>query len=214
MVALTMDKPSDGHAYSVDIIKRVRNFLRADTSLWPDAKLLRHTDEFAVLVGMRIRTERKLKSADRVQDITSRLLEPVETLLQAVKDDDFSNEFVAPWGDLRNIDLDHLIDTLQDLANQANNHIATIERSGAKGKPWDSYLKEYFVGMLSVLCEFIDREFEPSAKGTFNKLAYLLGEDLFDLHPTKKRLVLDGAIRKHVDNWNANKTRLFEQSRL
>jgi hypothetical protein len=208
--ATVCGRPIDGHAYTVDEITRLRNFLKANASLWPDEKLYRHTDEFAVLVGLAIRSERELSTGDRIDDINSRLVRPAEKLILTLTDPDFSKEFIASWGDLRTFDADPLVDTLRTLVGHANKHVAIIRANGTNGKSWDSDLKDYFVRMVSLLCEFIDRDFEPTVKGPFSTLTYLLGEPLFDPEPTSNRLFFDGAIRKHVDHWNANK-RLFQR---
>ena len=119
---------------------------------------------FAVLVGLHIRMERQIEPAKRVLDINSRLVQPAETLLKTLRDADFSKEFTASWGGaLGNVDTDPLIDVLENLLNQARQHIAKIKATGKRGKSWDSDLKDHFIDMVAILCEFIDRKFEPTA---------------------------------------------------
>jgi hypothetical protein len=208
--ATVCGRPIDGHAYTADEITRLRNFLKASAFDWPEERLYRHTDEFAVLIGLEIRSERELSTRDRIDDINSRLVRPAEDLILTLTDPEFSKEFRASWGDLRKFDADPLIDTLRTLVEHANKHVVIVRAAGTKGKSWDSDLKDYFVRMVAILCEFIDRDFEPTVKGPFSTLTYLLGEALFDPVPAGNKLFFDGAIRKHVDHWNANK-RLFQR---
>lgn len=209
----TIRESIDCHAYLLSEIQTLRDILGAKVSVWPDDRLFRYTDEFAIYVGLALRTERKLSSAKRLGEIHSRLVEPATTLLESLQDPDFLKEFLVPWSGLKTVDTDSLVDELIKIISGSRAHVATINSHGAKGPSSDSDLKSHFVTMVAVLCECIDHEFEPKRKTQFNKAehtqfseaVYLLAKPLFLPDVTRQRLTFDGAIREHVDAWNANK---------
>jgi hypothetical protein len=180
--------------------------------------LYRYTDEFAAYVGLALRTVREISSKDQLAEIECRLVGPASTLLDSHQDSDFFKEFLAPWSGLKRVDTESFIDQLKTVVAGAHEHIATIKAHSGKGRSPDGDFKHHFVTMVAIFCECIDPDFEPTRKVQFKKAeptqfseaVYLLAKPLFPTGEKRPRLTFEGAIRKHVDMWNANKKAFLE----
>jgi hypothetical protein len=159
-----------------------------------------HTDALAVLVGWHVRNEREIILKDRVPEIRARLLKPAKTLLGALESVEFSKEFRVTWGGFKEVDTVSLANELKKLIAGVPKHIDTLKSAGARGKGWDSDLKDHFIKKVAFLCEFLDPHFEPTIK-YLNRPAYLLAAPLFKPDPKKNEPFLKGAIAKFVRNF-------------
>jgi hypothetical protein len=102
-----------------------------------------HTDQLAVLVGWHIRTERDVTPKDRIDQIHDRLIKPAITLRKTFDSTDFSKEFLPTWGSLGEVDTLLLANELGRLITAVRAHTEIIRNAGAKGKQWDSDLKDH-----------------------------------------------------------------------
>lgn len=192
----TIRQPKQGHAYLHKEIQSLRKMLNLNEAAWPDKELYLHTDGLAVLVGWHVRNEREISSKYRIPEIRLRLDQPARALLKALKSDDFSKEFRASWGGLRDVDTELLAGELEKLILGVPKHIKVIKDAGAKGKEWDSDLKDHFIRRVTYFCEFANPDFHPSAK-SLEGPAYLLAAPLLVLDPNAER-PLQNAIVKFV----------------
>jgi hypothetical protein len=198
-------EPFDGHAYSESEIGELRDILKASSIEWPDHRLHRHTDEFAFYVGWWIRVERPNPPGERITQVKCQLLKPAKDLSDSISEHDLSREFMQPWGGYREFNIESFKKALEQFIGATNRHLQELKHTSKKGKSADSDLIRHFVYAVSMLCEVINKDFEPR-RGTkrpsaskFYKVATLLWPALFQGPPR-----LQGAIRKFVDRWNEN----------
>jgi hypothetical protein len=202
-------KPIDGHAYSKGEIAKLRKIFDDISSIdWPDHLLHRHTDEFALYVGWQIRREPTKPARERIREVTSQLCRPAESLLCAITKHDVSRELKLSWGGYRDFDIESFEQHLRQFINATDRHLQELKRTSRKGKPLDSDLKQLFVDTASMLCEVIDKNFEPQrgtkiASAKLEEVTNLLGPALF-----RGKMKYDGARRNLVDRWNKNLRRL------
>jgi hypothetical protein len=200
-----MREPKDGHAYLPSEIAKLRRILKIDESVWSDERLYSNTDKLAALVGFYFLFERKAAAADRIKEISARLIRPSETLLHALNDSgEFSKEFTQSNG-LHEIERGSLVKALQQLRRGARKQIAAIKSTSAKGKSWDSDMKERFVFLVAAFRRYVDPSFKPTIK-SLSGAVHLLAKPLFNPDPKRHHLFFDGAIRKYVDMRRANRT--------
>jgi hypothetical protein len=100
---------------------------------------------FAAYIGMRLRFERKLTSKARIKDIKNRFLRPAVNLLETIKDQDFSKEFLVPWSGFEFESISDLKSRLEHSIANETNHIQTIQIRSSRGKQWDASLKRFHV---------------------------------------------------------------------
>jgi len=175
-------------------------------------------DEFAVFVGLAVRSERQKPTRDRINELTGRLLEIAKDLDTSIADRDVAREFLQPWGGYREFDIDSFKKHLAEFIRCSERHLDALKRRGTKGKPWNSDLKVFFIDTVSILCEYIDNDFEPrrglkSSSSQLNDVANLLGPALFEPDSQQGTAHFDGAIRDLVDRWNYNKRKLMKRAR-
>ena len=208
----------NGHAFSIAELKDLRSILRV-TGAQADIDFLQfETDAFAAYIGFRIRTERKLPSKKRIKDIESRFLTPLETILRAVNDPEFSKEFLVYWSGFDSESILDLKSRLESERVNAMTHIQTIKRRASKGKQWDASLKRIHVYLSACLCEYLNNDFEPkrmNADGReearmLHEAVILLAKPVFEKEG-RKNVGFSGAIREHVDNWNNAKRSVWQE---
>jgi hypothetical protein len=198
----------DGHAYTPEELQNLRSILRLRGDPATDIERLRsESDKFAVLVGWWVKGERQRTGRARANDVRVRLLKPSEDLLRTITDEDFAKEFSQSWGKLTESDHGKLEDTLRATINAANDHISILEQHISRGKTWAHDLTRIHVHVTACFCEYFDNQFEPSRtndgveeRGTFQEAVELLAKPIFP-----ERGGFSGAIREHIDNWNAEK---------
>jgi hypothetical protein len=89
----------------------------------------------------------------------------------------------------------------------------------ARGRQWDFGLKRHHVYLTACLCEYLNPSFEParvSAEGKeenrmFHEAVQLLAVPLFHKSDRSRHQGFSGAIREHIDGWNAAKRKLSQQ---
>src|SRR5690348_3670533 len=99
-VELVVWDSNGGHAYPADTIGELRRVLRISQLDFPDRLLRRHTDELAVIVGLYLRLENRLTSAQQASLMERKLLKPAKTLAEALDDFSLAPEFTRRWSDL------------------------------------------------------------------------------------------------------------------
>ena len=199
-------------------MRELRSILRIRGDSQSEVDRLRlESDKFAFLVGWWVQAERRLSGKERISDVRKRLLKPADALLKAVKDPDFAKEFSQPWGGLVDFDHARFRDELIAIVAAASKHIAAIKKHMARGKAWDHDLKRLHVHMTACFCEYFNHSFEPSRmsgsgkeeRRAFQEAVELLAKPLFKR--VGKRGGFTGAIREHIDGWNAAKGDVFTQ---
>jgi hypothetical protein len=181
-----------------------------------DIDLLRsESDKFAFLVGWWVQGERQLSGKKRVKEFRENVLQPAEALRKALNNQEFVKEFSAPWGGF--VDFDHakFEQELQTFVAAARRHVDAIEKHTARGRTWNQDLKRLHVYMTACFCEYFNRSFEPSRlnssgkekRHTLQSAVEILAKPLFN--NGRRGSGFSGAIREHVDGWNAAKRELF-----
>jgi hypothetical protein len=191
-------------------LKRIRTALQVTENNWPDERLHRLTDELAVVVGFRVRLTPKLPMRNRIAQIRKRFIKPALALASTLADKDFVKEFyLSP----KPIVLNHFNKRLLKIIRHIESHVKALGQQVQRGQSWDSTLKIFHVDVVSMLCEFINNDFEPSrnvqdnveqSKG-FRDVVHILGSALFERNDNDEHVSFDGAIRSLVDRWNRGK---------
>jgi hypothetical protein len=209
----TTDQLHNGHLLSSKELFQFRKILKAKNEDWPDEKLHRHIDELAVNIGLRIKDERTFKAAQRHKEIENKFLPPARQIVGLLTNTETSKELRQPWGGFTAFDHEDYLAKTITFIEACEIHIAKIKSFSRSGKEWDSDLKVRFVELVSMLCEFINHDFEPTRKNqdkreeltAFSDVADMLGKPIFG------DADFVGAIRQLVDRWNSSKKELATQ---
>jgi hypothetical protein len=191
-------------------LSQFRKILKAKLENWPDEKLHRHVDELAVNIGLSLKDERKIKAAERRKEIKQRFLPPARRLVELLTHPETSKELRPPWGGFTEFDHEDYLAKTNKFIEACELHIAKIKSFSRSGKEWDSDLKVRFVELVSMLCEFINHNFEPSRKNQAGLEEYTAFRDVVEMvgKPIFGDADFVGAIRQLVDRWNSNKKEL------
>jgi hypothetical protein len=216
VAASTIRPLQEGHAYSLTELRELLTILRPEGERDSNIKKLRReTDKFAFLVGWWVQHERRISDKKRKSQVRTRFLEPAKRLLKTMDDTDFAKEFSQPWGGFVNFDRAKFRGELNEAVAAASKHITAIEKRMARGRSWDHSLKRHHVYMTACFCEYFNHSFQPSRlnsseqeeRHAFQEAVELLAKPLFK--SGGRGSGFRGAIRDHVDGWNAAKNELF-----
>lgn len=171
------------------------------------------------MVGLRIRIAPHYPVSKRISEVTNRLLEPARVLQKALSHKPLKLEFYQRET-AKPFDLLHFVEQLSLLIGFTETHVLRLKKQRHKGRHWDSDLKADLVYAVSMLCEYISNDFEPTrnvqgnfevSKG-FRAAVELLGVPLFSPNESGRQVHFDGAIRDLVNRWNRNKRDMLKQA--
>jgi hypothetical protein len=211
----------EGHVYTAKQIDQLRKLLGASEREWPDDKLFRETDLLAAMMGFHIARDPQKTISKRIADIQKNILIASEELLGRIEDKEYAVEFSFHWGGYAKFEPETLCKQLRQFIVKTNKHIESLRKESRRGRSWDSGLKDHFVDLVSMLCEYIDPNFEPHRnvqEGSENVSQFggaidLLGPTLFRHYRSNQKPQFHGAIRRAVDNWNYAKRELVDDMR-
>jgi hypothetical protein len=195
------------HLLSERNLKQLRLILRADEKTWPDARLHRHVDEMAINIGLDRKIERQVPTVERIENLERLFIAPAKTLAATLADHEISKELHQSWGGFVGFEIKTFEKSIATFFAASHVHLKILKKSSKRGKVWDSELRDRFVELVSMLCEYVDPNFEPKRKSqedreqnsSFRDVVRMLGQPIFG------DFEFDGAIRKLVDRWNKNK---------
>lgn len=191
------------HAYTATQLKRLRTLLKLDNIT--DECLNRHLDEFALYIGLQIRVEPLSSPKDRIANIRTKLVTPLQTLAKNLSGHGLRSEFLVQWGELRNFDLTKFEADIQALLDLARQQTTRHKRRSAKGREALSLIKDHHVELVDDLASYLQPDFTPTKRKAFEALVSLLAQPLFP-----KKTSFAAAVRKHIDTWR----RAFDELRL
>jgi hypothetical protein len=209
----------DGHAYSSKELRELRDILEMEGDEQSDiGKLRSESDIFAFWISVQVHFERRL-SRD-VRKFHEKFLQPADTLLRSLNDQEFVDRFLAPSRDFKGFDHAKFKQELQTAVTCANGHVAAVKQRGGRGKAWDHDLKRLHVYLTACFCEYFNNAFEPKRLNSsvkeerhrFQEAVELLAKPLFKTGGRGSGFT--GAIREHVDQWNAAKNENPELAKM
>lgn len=208
--------PEKGHAYTANEIASLRDILDLSGEIWSDETLHRHTDELAVFVGLRVRSEVPKPISERRESIEE-VVSQAKLLQSSLERGDLSWELFQSKTESN---VDRMSSELPMFIEGLTQHCSRLKDLRQKGKKWDSDLKYYFVEMVTKLCEYLNSDFEPSRNmqedgpgfSQFADAVQLLSGPIFDHNPGGSAPKFSGATREIVDSWNENKRTLIKEA--
>lgn len=204
-----IDSPSGDHAYDGQTLAQLRRLLDLDEAQFPDEVLHDHTDALVVLIGRALIVTKAETTKERLKRLRGKLLAPTEKFLAALQDEDLAREFLHDDLPLDEENREEVLGQVEAFKESVKAHMAQIKSRSRKGKSWDSEAKDRFVTYVDWLCEFLNPSLEPRRAvdagsedhSQFGKCVYLLAEPLKWGDKRGSEIKFDGAIRKHVDEW-------------